>query len=123
MVIDTNILILLSKGNDNITQLLSAVDEPLIISRITYIEFLAEKHLTTAERNQAKEFLQQAFEIIDVDENIAEATVAIRLQTVLKIPDAIIAATARLLEQKLYTHDHELQRALPDLVFKQSATS
>lgn len=117
MVVDTNVLILFSKGDEAVVKKLSALREPLFISRISYIEFLADKLLSPQEREAAQQFLIRNFTIIDIDQALADVVIAIRSKTILKIPDAIIAATALKQNDTLYTFDRQIQRAMPEVVY------
>jgi len=66
--------------------------ERVLISRITWMEVLVgEKGDDTYLRN----YLEIKFEIIPIDMEIAEAAVQIRRSNAIKLPDAIILATAR----------------------------
>lgn len=117
MVLDTNILILFSKGDQLVCETFAASSESFLISRISYIEFLADKHLTLQERNQAKQFLLESFTIVDIDQELSDAVIALRSQTTLKIPDAIIVATALKYDDQLYTFDQHIRRAVPEILF------
>lgn len=117
MVLDTNILILFSKGDQSVCETLAASTEPYLISRISYIEFLADKQLTLQERNQAKQFLLKSFTIVDINYELSDAVIALRSQTNLKIPDAIIVATALKQNDTLYTFDRQIQQAVPEVVY------
>ena len=62
------------------------------ISRITWIEVLAGTSLETREGTQI--FLDR-FEVIELDADIGRAAADLRQQTRIKLPDAIIWATAQ----------------------------
>jgi len=115
MVLDTNVLILFSKGDKRVVDTLLRVSEPLLISRITYMEFLADIRLTEEESKQAKQFLTGQFSIIDVGEEVADAGIAIRKQSSFKLPDALIIATARVWKQKLFTLDARMRKMFPEI--------
>lgn len=116
MVLDTNIVILLSKGDVHVRDFLVGLDERLFISRITYIEFLSDKKMTDVQRSQSRDFLNESFAIVDVDESVGDEAVNFRQETSLKMPDAIIAATAVALGHKLVSFDAVLRKALPRIV-------
>ena len=66
---------------------------PPVISIVTEIELLCWRHATQADIANIKEFVANAV-VYDLDQNIKSQTISIRKQTNLKLPDAIIAATA-----------------------------
>lgn len=70
------------------------------ISFITYIEFLAFKKVNM----ELKEFISLA-NTIQINEFIIEETIQIRRNTNIKVPDCIIAATAKVLNLKLITRN------------------
>lgn len=116
MIIDTNVLILFSKGDQDVANVLLRSKETLYISRINYIEFLSDTKFTDTERTQARSFLRDNFTIVDVDEAIAEEAIRIRTDVAVKLPDAIVLATARLLNQTLYTLDTRLKKKFSSLI-------
>jgi predicted nucleic acid-binding protein len=59
------------------------------VSFVSYIEFLGYKNVTKA----SEDFIALA-NVIEVDKAIIDACIAIRKQHSIKLPDAIIAATA-----------------------------
>ena len=64
-----------------------------IISIVTFIEIFSKKSLSDGERPDLKDFTEAAI-IYDVDTDVALRTIDIRLKYKIKIPDALIAATA-----------------------------
>jgi predicted nucleic acid-binding protein len=63
------------------------------ISIITKIEFPGWKRHTESGFKEAKEFLRKS-RVIYIDENIASLTIKLRKNHSIKLPDALIAATA-----------------------------
>jgi len=63
------------------------------ISIIAKIEFLGWKRHTENGFKEAKEFLEKS-RVIYIDENIASRTIKLRKNHSIKLPDALIAATA-----------------------------
>lgn len=63
----------------------------VLISRISWMEVLVGAR---EDAEQVKDFLQTHFEIETLDEGIAETAVALRRERRLRLPDAIILATA-----------------------------
>ena len=101
---DTNILIDFLNGVPE-AQVTTAPYSRRCISRITWMEVLAGVKDTPGE-DIARTFLAQ-FEVIEMTEDVAEAALTIRRHHVpkLKLPDAIILASARLLGCRLITRN------------------
>jgi len=74
------------------------------ISVITEIELFSYPSLTLEEETQIIDFLNK-ITIIGIDSNIKNLTIAFRKQYKLRLPDAIIAATAKSLNATLFTND------------------
>ncbi len=74
------------------------------ISVITEIELLSYPSLSLEEETQIIDFLNK-ITIIGIDSNIKNLTIAFRKQYKLRLPDAIIAATAKSLNATLFTND------------------
>ncbi|MEH2304591.1 type II toxin-antitoxin system VapC family toxin [Nostoc sp.] len=77
------------------------------ISVITEIELLSYPSLSSDEEIQIIDFLNK-ITVIGIDNNIKNLTIIFRKQYTLKIPDAIIAATAKSLNAILFTNDVKL---------------
>jgi len=76
-------------------------------SIITEMELLSYPNLSPAEEQQIQHFLGQLL-IIGMDESIKRMAIALRKQYRLKLPDAMIAATAQSLNALLLTNDLKL---------------
>ena len=103
-VIDTNIFIL--RVNDRLAELLPRGE--IICSVITEIELLSFPALTSAEETLLRATLARVA-VYGIDQNIKEEAIRLRRQSRLKLPDAIIAATALCHQAVLVTNDNELQ--------------
>lgn len=93
-LIDTNILVDYLKGEKRAKQELSLYEEPAI-SLITWMEIL----IGAEEKEQEsllRSFLHR-FRIIEINQDIAERAVILRRTHHIKIPDALIWATAQFL--------------------------
>ncbi len=101
---DTNILIAFLPGVPE-AQVAAAPYSRRCISRITWMEVLAGVKDTPGE-DIARTFLAQ-FEVVEMTEEVAEAALTIRRHHVpkLKLPDAIILASARQLGCRLITRN------------------
>ena len=106
--LDTNAFIYFFEGRSNITELV--VHTPVVyFSPITEIELLSAPQLTPTETEQIREFLNLC-QRVELSEKIIEQTIAVRRQYRFKVPDAIIAASARVLEIPLVSADNDFQR-------------
>ncbi|MCB9433343.1 MAG: type II toxin-antitoxin system VapC family toxin [Ardenticatenaceae bacterium] len=76
--------------------------ERVLISRITWMEVLIG-----AKENEAnlRDFLQSYFEIVPLDLGVAESAIQIRRVQRIRLPDAIIWATARTNDALLVTRN------------------
>ncbi|MBC8385378.1 MAG: type II toxin-antitoxin system VapC family toxin [Candidatus Cloacimonetes bacterium] len=92
-LLDSNIVIYLSKNILNFDTLASKYEE-FYISIITYMEVLGYKFKTQDEKIIISELFAQ-FEIINIDLSIADTVISIRNNHKIKLPDAIILATAK----------------------------
>lgn len=101
---DTNILIDFLNGIPE-AQIATAPYSRRCISRITWMELLAGVKDTPGE-DIARTFLAQ-FEVMELNEDVAEAALTLRRHHVpkLRLPDAIILASARLLGTRLITRN------------------
>jgi tRNA(fMet)-specific endonuclease VapC len=114
-LLDTNAIIALLQGNEQLTQLLPNA-EWIGISIISQIEFLVFPALTQADRQAFHQFLQRV-EVVWIESNqpeLIDLTIQLRQQYRLRLPDALIAATAIQTGASLVTADAQLQN-IPDL--------
>ena len=102
VVIDTNILIDFLAGVDAAGKELARQDEPCI-SPISWMEVMVGAEDDSEER-RLKTFLTQ-FERVPIDDQVAEIAVGIRRTTRIRLPDAIIWATARRVDGVLVTRN------------------
>ncbi len=77
------------------------------VSVITDIELVSYPNLSPDEETQIRDFLTK-ITIVGIESNIKELAIALRKQYRLKLPDAIIAATAQSLNATLFTNDVRL---------------
>lgn len=76
------------------------------ISIITNIELFATKHISESEKNQLEKFVKIT-KVHDVNSFIINDTIEIRQNYKIKLPDAIIAATAIVNNCMLITRNEE----------------
>jgi predicted nucleic acid-binding protein len=65
--------------------------------------------LAIDEERQIEEFLRHAI-IVPLNDDVERAAIRLRRREHLKLPDAIIAATALVTDSTLITNDHKLMR-------------
>jgi predicted nucleic acid-binding protein len=115
-LLDTNAIIALLQGNLRLVQRLQTAVW-VGISIISQLEFLAFTELSESEYQAFNQFLQRV-EIIGLSSEqprLIEQIIAVRQQYRLKLPDAVIVATAMQAEAALLTGDQQLQN-LPNLL-------
>ena len=103
MVFDTNIVLDYFKGLTEARKVLEAEHQPAI-SAITYAEVLVG---VPKERFDEMKAALRKFTLIPVAQDISEEAAIIRRETRLKLPDAIILATAKVLGKLLVTRDEK----------------
>jgi len=104
-VLDSNVIIFLSKGQLNVDKLFDRYDH-FFISLVTYMEVYGFSFGNEYEKALVDELFAQ-LEIVGIHMEIAEQTIEYRKNGVKKIrlPDAIILATACHLNADLVTDD------------------
>lgn len=113
-VFDTNILIDYLNGIEDARDMMATVDLKLV-SVITYIEVLVGAK-DVDEEKAIRGFLG-AFEIVDLSADIGRETIAVRRRHRLKIPDAIVYATARTEGCVLVTRNtKDMKPSWPDIL-------
>ena len=114
IILDTNIIVYLSKGVMNIDEVINNENEIYAISIITYMEVLGYAFKNEEEKKFVKEFLSY-LKIISVNMKIANKVVEIREKLKIKLPDAIICATALVNQADLITNDKDLEKIFKKL--------
>jgi predicted nucleic acid-binding protein len=110
-LIDTNVLIYILQGNPAVRYF--AQSEILSISVITEMEILGKYQISVAEKDTIEKALDNTY-IIDIDSHIKQLTIKIRQQAKIKLPDAIVAATAMSKGLSLVTADKGFKK-IPNL--------
>ena len=103
---DTNPLIYLLDGNKDIAQFLD--NKQLYISVITELELFGKQNLSTHDSELIESLIGNCF-VIDIEPEIKRIYKEIKQQYTIKLPDAIIAATALYLDLPLLTFDHDFK--------------
>ena len=112
MVLDTNILIAYLNGEEQVVGTLQQwrlEQRALVISAVTFVELLALPTLTQAEINVIKRFLRTLL-CIPLDERLAEEAARLVRTFRLRVPDAVIAATALACDMPLVSRDRAFRR-------------
>jgi predicted nucleic acid-binding protein len=104
-LIDTNIIILLTQGKLKISDF-SNKKGRLYISSITYIETLGYTFQSEDEEKEVTAVCD-IFERIFLTKDIEKQAIRIRKSRKIKLPDAIIAATAMVYNLTLVTHNRD----------------
>jgi predicted nucleic acid-binding protein len=105
IVLDTNVIIFASKQMIDVDAFLNTFDE-FFVSIITFMEVYSYEFSNANEKKLIDAFFE-GIEVIEVNRNIAEMAIEIRKnkQKRIKLPDAIILATAKFLKLPLLTDD------------------
>ena len=90
-LIDTNILVYMLQGNSKVRYF--AQEEFLAVSCVTEMEMLGKYQIFDEEKETIEELLEQC-NIIDITYKIKQTAIKLRQNYRIKLPDAIIAATA-----------------------------
>jgi predicted nucleic acid-binding protein len=103
ILLDTNILLYFLGG-----RLLKPLPSGLyFVSVITEIELLSYPSITSDEETKIIDFLNK-ISVVSIDSNIKNLTIELRKNYRLRLPDAIISATAQSLNAILITNDLKL---------------
>ncbi|MDR1395811.1 MAG: type II toxin-antitoxin system VapC family toxin [Deltaproteobacteria bacterium] len=108
-VLDTNIILGYMRGNEVLNSLLKnkGDDVELIASVISRVELFSYKFMTIDETRAIRHLLRY-ITIVDFNKQVERVTITLRRHTKAKLPDAIILATAVVLNAPLYTFDRRL---------------
>jgi predicted nucleic acid-binding protein len=107
LFVDTNISLLLLNGNNMIAQ--NIAEQNIFVSFITELELLGYKGISASEQKLIKNLLNDCV-IIDINENVKKEVVKIKQKQKIKLPDAIIAATAIYLDLPLLSADKDFSK-------------
>ena len=114
VLFDTNILIDLFSGRHEAKEALEAWPPQHAISIITWMEVMVgakkyhQEHRTRIALN--------AFEVIGISSEIAERSVNLRQEYGMKLPDAIILATAQIHRRELVTRNTKDFAGVPGVI-------
>jgi len=106
ILLDSNIITYLSQKKLSIDEIFED-NKHYSISLITYMEILSYNFPLKEEEQFIKKLLS-LFEIIDITQKIAQEVIVLKKSRKIKLPDAIIVATALVYNYTLYTNDKQL---------------
>ncbi len=118
MTIDTNILIAYLDGDLAVQKVLSRwrqENKPLFLSAIVEAEILSFADWTESERRFTEKFLEENFAFISFDRMTARIAAHLRRTLKIKLPDAIIAATAIFSHTPVVTRNYKDFRRISGL--------
>lgn len=109
VVFDTNALILFFKGLASLEKYTTA---DIVVSIVTVIEFLSYPNITYLEEQFLESFVQDATVVgLDIDDlELMNKIIELRKTYRIKLPDAIIAATAMKTKSSLLTMDNHFSK-------------
>jgi len=108
LFVDTNILIYLLGGDRDVATILDGKE--IVISFITELELLSFPKLTKPQTRIIKSLLKDC-KVVNLNQEIKDLTIEIRKSSYkLKLPDAIIAASASYFNAPLFTADSSLTK-------------
>ena len=116
-ILDTNVVIYFldsSLSSSALQFLKNVVDDRPIISVITKMETLGFNFKSVSEQTIMETFINGS-ELINIDDAVVNKTIAIRKNKKIRLPDAIIAATAMVYNLKLITHNTSDFKNISDL--------
>lgn len=115
LLLDTNTALYLLKGDEVLKQYLQ--DKIFYVSCINEMELLGFGGIEKSEEMAIQFFLEEC-SVIDINQGIKNITISLRRQYKLKLPDAIVAATAIFLGIPLISADKHFGK-ITELTFVQ----
>ena len=108
-LLDTNSVIYFFNGEEKISKLIESAKDEIFISFITQIELLCFDTDDRLAQKRIKEFIED-IKVILIDDKIISNTIEYRKNLKIKVPDAIICATAKTLRLTLVTADKSITK-------------
>ena len=105
VIIDSNIIVYIVKRELQVLQI-TVPDINYFISIITYMEVLGYSFNNIEERKYTEEIIKK-IPLIYIDKTIADLVITIRSKMKIKLPDAIIAASAIINNCSLMTRNED----------------
>lgn len=113
LLFDSNIIIYISKGTLGLKSFTRENDLPFL-SVITYMEIMSYSFQSRKEKTFIENFSADS-NLIHLESNIIERGIELRKKFKIKLPDAIIAATALVNNFKLVTRNTDDFKNIPNL--------
>lgn len=107
LFVDTNIFLYLLDGDDTVADVLSG--NQVYISFITELELLSFHELSFSDEVRIKQLIKDVT-VIDINNEIKQNAIEIRKEYQIKLPDAIILASAKFLDITFFTADKQLNK-------------
>ncbi|KAA5547926.1 type II toxin-antitoxin system VapC family toxin [Adhaeribacter rhizoryzae] len=107
LFVDTNILLYLISGDETVAELLDG--KHIAISFVTELELLGYKVLAESDLKIIQELINEAT-IIDINAEIKRLVISLRKNYKIKLPDAIVVASALYSNLPLVTADKQLSQ-------------
>ena len=117
-LLNTNFILAILNEQEPVIQMMSSRsidDADCDYSAIARIELLSFPSITSQDINVIEDFLSR-LHYIPLSSEIENKTILIRRQYKLKLPDAIIAATAKCLNLELLTLDRQSANRMQEIV-------
>ena len=115
ILLDTNIVLYLLKGEETLIPLLE--EKNLFLSFITQLELSGTRYLNPDDTFKIKQFISECT-VIDITPEIKEIAIRIRQNYNIKLPDCIIIGTSLWLNMPLITADKEFTKIdIADLIY------
>lgn len=111
-LLDTNIILYLLDGSLDHTMI---PDGEYFVSVITEMELLSYPQLSSSEEALIMGFLKQV-SIIGLSDQVKHETIALRRQKQIRLPDAVIVATAIAASATVLTRDKQLVKMFRGIV-------
>lgn len=112
LFVDTNIILYLLGGDETLAEFLNG--RQVYISFITELELLGYPGLDEKDRKTIQSFLGQCI-ITDINKTIKEEVIRLRSAYKIKLPDAIVIASAAYLDLPLITSDAAFKKIEKEL--------
>jgi len=106
-VFDTNIFLYLQSGRQDLVRIFN--ESSVFISIISELELLGYKGLDERSEAELRKCLRSCF-IVDIEGPIKQVAIDLRKKYQMKLPDAIVAATAIHLQIPLITADKDFEK-------------
>ena len=113
IILDTNIVLYLLNGDEVLVEYLQ--DKTFYLSLVNEMELLGFKDITEDEEIVIKFFLDDC-SVVDINQGIKDVAIKLRKTYSIKLPDAIVAATAIFLGIPLISADKHFDK-ISELTF------